>query len=132
MVSAIANCIVFNIDEISHCKFLVICYEISILISGLFSAIGTGKDASIDFFDSWVTHVKNTVPSDRLLVFEAKQGWNPLCEFLDLPIPIDPYPHVNDAASMLTLFKILRLISYTTIYIIPCFISLLLTYTLLF
>ena len=110
----------------------MISYEISILISGLFAAIGAGKDASIDFFDSWVTHVKNTVPSDRLLVFEAKQGWNPLCDFLDLPIPIEPYPHVNDTASMLTLFKILRLISYTTIYIIPCFISLLLTYTLLF
>ena len=103
-----------------------------IVMLGLFDAIGAGKDASMDFFDSWVTHVKHTVPSDRLLVFEAKQGWKPLCEFLDLPIPTDPYPHVNDTASMSKRFKLLRLISYTTIYVIPCFVSLLLTYTLSF
>jgi len=29
------------------------------------------------------------------LVFEAAQGWQPLCEFLDLPVPAEPYPRVN-------------------------------------
>ena len=32
-------------------------------------------------------HVKAVVPPDRLLVFNAKDGWAPLCEFLGVPIP---------------------------------------------
>lgn len=31
----------------------------------------------------------------RLLVFEASQGWAPLCEFLGKPIPEEPYPRTN-------------------------------------
>lgn len=39
--------------------------------------------------------VIDEVPADRLLVFEAAQGWQPLCDFLDLPMPDTPYPRVN-------------------------------------
>lgn len=35
------------------------------------------------------------VPSDKLLVYEVKDGWQPLCEFLDLPIPKQVFPHLN-------------------------------------
>lgn len=31
----------------------------------------------------------------RLLVFEAKEGWEPLCGFLDVPVPDIPYPRAN-------------------------------------
>ena len=27
-------------------------------------------------------------------------GWEPLCKFLDLPVPDIPFPRVNDSASM--------------------------------
>jgi len=40
--------------------------------------------------------VKNFVPSDRLLVFDVKEGWKPLCDFLKIPVPNMPFPHVND------------------------------------
>ena len=33
----------------------------------------------------WLEHVKNVVPSDKLLVFNVKQGWEPLCKFLNVP-----------------------------------------------
>ena len=39
--------------------------------------------------------VIDTVPEAQLLVYEPGQGWEPLCEFLDVPIPEDDYPHVN-------------------------------------
>jgi len=29
-------------------------------------------------------------------VFDAKEGWGPLCAFLGVPVPNKPYPHVND------------------------------------
>jgi Sulfotransferase domain len=40
--------------------------------------------------------VKSTVPAERLLVWEPKEGWEPLCEFLEVPVPEEPLPHVND------------------------------------
>jgi hypothetical protein len=42
--------------------------------------------------------VKAAIPADRLLVWDVKQGWEPLCEFLELPVPDDPFPNVNDSA----------------------------------
>ena len=34
------------------------------------------------FFNDWVDQVKAEIPAERLLVFEVKQGWGPLCQFL--------------------------------------------------
>lgn len=48
-------------------------------------------------FERWNREVQERVPADRLLVFEVKEGWEPLCRFLDVPVPADkPFPHVND------------------------------------
>jgi hypothetical protein len=41
--------------------------------------------------------VKRSVPADRLLVFEASQGWAPLCRFLSVDVPDEPYPRVNSS-----------------------------------
>ena len=40
--------------------------------------------------------VKAAVPADRLLVFSVAEGWAPLCAFLGLPVPDQPFPRVND------------------------------------
>lgn len=40
--------------------------------------------------------VKNTVPAERLLVWEPKEGWEPICEFLEVKVPDEPLPQVND------------------------------------
>ncbi|TCO77623.1 sulfotransferase family protein [Chromatocurvus halotolerans] len=48
---------------------------------------------------AFMTHeasVKATIPAERLLVFEAKQGWAPLCDFLGVDVPDEPYPRTND------------------------------------
>lgn len=39
--------------------------------------------------------VRRSVPSDRLLVYEIHQRWDPLCEFLGVPVPDTPFPHLN-------------------------------------
>ena len=49
----------------------------------------------IDVYLRHEEYVKKTVPADRLLVFEAAQGWEPLCRFLDRPVPDEPFPRVN-------------------------------------
>eukprot|EP01113_Clastostelium_recurvatum_P010743 TRINITY_DN15392_c0_g1_i2.p1 TRINITY_DN15392_c0_g1~~TRINITY_DN15392_c0_g1_i2.p1 ORF type:complete len:156 (+),score=30.44 TRINITY_DN15392_c0_g1_i2:190-657(+) len=50
-------------------------------------------------YEEHIAEVKRSVPSERLLVFEVKQGWLPLCNFLDVPVPSVPFPNANDAAS---------------------------------
>lgn len=53
------------------------------------------KDFAIGKFNAWNESVKATVPHDRLLVYEVKQGWQPLCDFLDVPVPDTDFPHAN-------------------------------------
>ena len=40
-------------------------------------------------------YVKSVVPAEDLLVWNLKEGWDPLCSFLDKPIPEGPIPHEN-------------------------------------
>ena len=47
-------------------------------------------------FKRWNQEVIDTVPSDRLLVWDPKDGWGPLCEFLEVDVPDAPLPNVND------------------------------------
>ncbi len=49
-------------------------------------------------FDAHVAAVKAAIPPDQLLVFQVKDGWRPLCEFLDVPIPATDFPRTNDRA----------------------------------
>ncbi|KAH8724202.1 P-loop containing nucleoside triphosphate hydrolase protein [Phaeosphaeriaceae sp. PMI808] len=44
-------------------------------------------------------HIRSVVPQSRLLEFESRQGWKPLCEFLGKETPNEEYPRSNDAAS---------------------------------
>ena len=53
------------------------------------------KDHVIGVYEAHIAKVKAAIPSDRLLVYETGSGWDPLCEFLGVPVPDDPYPHVN-------------------------------------
>ena len=39
-----------------------------------------------------------TVPADRLLVFDVTEGWEPLCRFLDVTVPDEPFPRSNSVA----------------------------------
>ncbi len=45
--------------------------------------------------------VKRVVPAERLLVWEVGEGWEPLCEFLEVDVPDEPLPHANDRDTFL-------------------------------
>jgi len=53
------------------------------------------KEDAIATFLKHNEAVKAAVPSERLLVFNVKEGWEPLCEFLGKPVPEGIFPHVN-------------------------------------
>lgn len=54
----------------------------------------------IQRFQEHNEEVQNTIPASRLLVFEVKEGWGPLCEFLELPVPDGEFPFVNDTEAV--------------------------------
>ena len=45
-------------------------------------------------------HVKSVVPADKLLVYNVKQGWEPLCDFLGCEVPTVAFPHENIKAEI--------------------------------
>jgi Sulfotransferase domain len=47
----------------------------------------------------WNDEVKRTVPADRLLVWDPAEGWEPLCAFLEVEVPAEPLPRLNDTMS---------------------------------
>ena len=56
-------------------------------------------------FEQHNAAVQAELPPERLLVFEVKQGWEPLCAFLGKPVPDQPFPHVNDSAEFSKLIR---------------------------
>jgi hypothetical protein len=53
--------------------------------------------------------VQETIPADKLLIFDVKQGWEPLCQFLGVPVPAgEPFPHLSDTSSEQKVIRDLR------------------------
>ena len=89
----------------------------------LFGAIESGREESAKFFNDWVNHVKKTVPEDRLLVFDVKQGWEPLCKFLDVPIPDVPFPRMNDTKEMIRRQDTVWWVAHTVVVGFPLLVA---------
>jgi Sulfotransferase domain len=54
-----------------------------------------------DYFRRHNEEVKRAIPPERLLVYEAGQGWEPLCRFLGVPVPDASYPSENSRAEFI-------------------------------
>lgn len=53
------------------------------------------REFMVNYYQEHLKKVIATVPAERLLVFDVKQGWAPLCGFLNLETPDSPFPRVN-------------------------------------
>jgi len=40
--------------------------------------------------------VRAAIPARQLLVYQVRDGWAPLCEFLGAAVPSEPFPRTND------------------------------------
>ncbi len=54
-----------------------------------------GEANMIAVYERHNEEVQCIIPKDRLLVFEAQDGWDKLCAFLGVPVPDVPYPNMN-------------------------------------
>jgi len=67
---------------------------------GDFQGKFTDKFIALEVFTQHIEEVKRVVPPERLLVYQVKEGWEPLCRFLGVPIPQNkPFPRLNDRAA---------------------------------
>src|SRR5205085_9678089 len=66
--------------------------------SGLIAdGAATTSESMQSAMEQFNQEVQETIPADRLLVWSVSDGWEPLCEFLELPVPDTPFPHLNDS-----------------------------------
>ncbi|THD26459.1 Nad dependent epimerase dehydratase [Fasciola hepatica] len=77
----------------------------------------TDDDQMIRGFVHRIEEVKRVVPAERLLVFEVKDGWGPLCRFLNKPIPNVPFPRVNDRKEMQKRLKNVKTLINTVLFV---------------
>ncbi len=99
---------------------------VSLLTFGGFARTGAGEEIiwegtfdgrfedrahAIGVLERHNEEVIRRVPPERLLVYEVKEGWGPLCEFLGVTEPDEPFPRLNDAAEMRRGIRTLRAIS---------------------
>ena len=66
--------------------------------------------------------VRSRVPPEKLLVYEVREGWGPLCDFLGVEAPDKPFPRLNDAAEMRGRVRMVRAVSLA----VPAILALLL------
>ncbi len=65
-----------------------------------FDADVEDRGRMIEAFNRWNEEVKEFIPAQRLLVYEVKEGWGPLRDFLGVEAPKGkPFPHLNDSDS---------------------------------
>ena len=70
-----------------------------------YGEVKVGKYVKMKYND-WIEGVKLNVPKDKLLVFNVKDGWEPLCKFLNKPVPTNkPFPRSNDGKTMKIITK---------------------------
>lgn len=65
--------------------------------SGLMTGAAANPESMSRAMERYNEEVIRTVDADRLLVWSVQDGWEPLCAFLELPVPDTPFPRVNDS-----------------------------------
>ena len=86
-----------------------------IVWDGTFDGRFSDRRHAIGVYEAHNEAVRRAIPAERLLVFEVRQGWGPLCAFLGLPEPDSPFPHVNDSTTVTRALAVLSAIPWVLV-----------------
>lgn len=78
------------------------------IYKGLFQDRMTDRDFVLKVWHNHIDEVRRTVPPDQLLELDVRQGWEPLCKFLELPVPTTEFPFTNSTEDFLSRKPYLR------------------------
>jgi hypothetical protein len=74
------------------------CISRGVIWQGAFGGRFEDRDFAIDVFRRHNAAVRAQVPASQLLMFDVADGWPSLCAFLGVPVPDEPFPHLNQTA----------------------------------
>jgi len=76
-----------------------------------------------DYMTRWIKQVKAKVPAEKLLVWNVKDGYKPVCKFLGVPVPDEPFPHMNDTEELILLAKAITVLChvFTGLWVVAIF-----------
>ena len=67
------------------------------IVRPIFDGRLSDRSHAISIFEQHIKDVQSSVPADRLLTFEVREGWKPLCTFLSVDVPDTPFPKTNSS-----------------------------------
>jgi hypothetical protein len=76
-----------------------------VIIEQAFGGDITDRAHALAMFRRHEAAVQGTIPPERLLVYRVADGWEPLCRFLERPVPDQSFPHVNASEEFKRRFK---------------------------
>ena len=94
---------------------MFIAMQVNLIWVDLFKNKFSDRESAKLVYYEHIRNVKKTIPADKLLIYHVKEGWGPLCEFLNVDVPEIPFPKVNDTAEMLRNFAIIKMLPYVFI-----------------
>lgn len=68
-----------------------------LIVAGVFSERMFERAYATALFNAHIVEVQATIPRSRLLTFDVREGWEPLCAFLDCPVPQISFPRLNSS-----------------------------------
>ncbi|KAF3041946.1 hypothetical protein E8E12_008461 [Didymella heteroderae] len=66
---------------------------------------GKSEPATREHWERHMVYLKRVVPEDRLVFFDVKEGWAPLCKVLGKEVPNVEFPRINDGRAIEDLTK---------------------------
>ena len=75
---------------------LEMAYEI--IVNQTFACRMDDPEHALAVYRNHSNEVAQTIPLDRLLIYDVKEGWGPLCRFLNVPVPDESFPRVNSSS----------------------------------
>ena len=79
---------------------------------GEFSGQFKEKELAIQVYNDRIETIKKVFPPERLLIHSSKDGWEPLCEFLDARIPETHYPWLNDSSKIKRAIIVMKIMQW--------------------
>lgn len=69
----------------------------TLINEALFDSRLSDRGHAIKIFKAHIAQVQATIQAHRLLTFDVREGWEPLCEFLDCNVPMISFPKLNSS-----------------------------------
>ncbi len=78
-----------------------------LILDVMFQGAFDDMERAMELFEEHNRVILQSIPSERLLVFDIAEGWGPLCDFLGVDIPETPFPRANTRDDFRSRFGVL-------------------------